>query len=51
VIRPALGAELTLTHGLLAVASLAFPYSPKPQKYYYAPIARTEFLIGLSYRF
>jgi hypothetical protein len=51
VLRPALGAELTLTHGLLAVASLAFPYSPKPQKYYYAPIARTEFLLGLSYRF
>lgn len=51
VVRPALSGELGLTAGLTLTAVLAFPYSPKPATYYYAPIARTEFLLGLAYRF
>ena len=42
VIRPALGLDLRLGGGVAATLTLAFPYSPKPQSYYYAPIARTE---------
>ncbi|HXI59766.1 MAG TPA: tetratricopeptide repeat protein [Polyangia bacterium] len=51
VVRPALGGEVGITRGLVATLSLAFPYSPKPQKEYFAPISRTEFLVGLAYRF
>jgi hypothetical protein len=51
VIRPALGIDLRLGGGVAATLTLAFPYSPKPQAYYYAPISRTELLIGLAYRF
>jgi hypothetical protein len=51
VVRPALGGEVGITRGLVATLSVAFPYSPKPQKEYFAPISRTEFLVGLAYRF
>jgi hypothetical protein len=51
VVRPALGGEVGISRGLVATLSLAFPYSPKPQKEYFAPISRTEFLVGLAYRF
>ncbi|HVR64449.1 MAG TPA: tetratricopeptide repeat protein [Polyangia bacterium] len=51
VVRPALGVDLVITGGLAATLTLAFPYSPKPQTYFYAPIARTELLLGLAYRF
>ncbi|MEA2697652.1 MAG: hypothetical protein QOI66_1923 [Myxococcales bacterium] len=51
VVRPAFGGEVGITTGLVATVSLAFPYSPKPQQEYFAPISRTEFLVGLAYRF
>lgn len=51
VLRPALGADLRLGGGVAATLTLAFPYSPKPQSYYYSSITRTELLAGLTYRF
>lgn len=51
VLRPALNGEIGLSRGIALTVTLAFPYSPKPHDYYFAPIARTEFLAGLAYRF
>jgi hypothetical protein len=51
VLRPALNGELGLSRGVALTVTLAFPYSPKPNNFFFAPIARTEFLAGLAYRF
>jgi hypothetical protein len=49
-VRPALGLQYQLTHGVGLFGALAIDYSPKGNHFYQA-ISRTELLLGMALRF